>query len=67
MKELLLGFFSFAGPHVIMEFASYLNYRGVPVEGPLGASGERDGVLLATPALASGSNLTFGTLGLQQQ
>jgi hypothetical protein len=35
-----------------MEFASYLNYRGVPLEGAAGAADRRNSVLLATPALA---------------
>jgi hypothetical protein len=45
-------FFPFASRYVIMEFASYLNYRGVPVEGAVGAAGGRNSVVLATPALA---------------
>jgi hypothetical protein len=45
-------FFPFASPYVIMEFASYLNYRGVPLEGAAGAADRRNSVLLATPALA---------------
>jgi hypothetical protein len=32
-------FFPFASPYVIAEFASYLNYRGVPVEGAVGVAG----------------------------
>ena len=35
-----------------MEFGSYLNYRGVPVEGPPGTDGWRHSVGLATPAIA---------------
>jgi hypothetical protein len=45
-------FFPFASPYVIMEFASYINYRGVPVEGGAGADDRRNSVVLATPALA---------------
>jgi hypothetical protein len=45
-------FFPFASPYVIMEFGSYLTYRGVPVEGPPGADGGRHSVVLVTPALA---------------
>ena len=45
-------FFPFANPYVIMEFGSYLNYRGVPVEGAVGAPGGRNSVVLVTPALA---------------
>jgi hypothetical protein len=44
-------FFPFASRYVIMEFASYLNYRGVPVEGA-GTAGGPNSVVLATPALA---------------
>jgi hypothetical protein len=34
-------FFPFASPYIVMEFASYLSYRGVPVEGAPGeASGQ---------------------------
>ncbi len=44
-------FFPFAKPFYILEFASYLNYVGVPVE-QLSASSElRDGVLLAGTAV----------------
>jgi hypothetical protein len=32
-------FFPFASPYMIMEFASYLDYRGVPVEGIMDAGG----------------------------
>jgi hypothetical protein len=35
-----------------MEFASYLNYRGVPVEGAVLTASGRNNVVLATPALA---------------
>jgi hypothetical protein len=45
-------FFPFASRYVIMEFASYLDYRGVSVEGAVGAAGGRNSVVLATPALA---------------
>jgi hypothetical protein len=45
-------FFPFASRYVIMEFGSYLNYRGVPVEGTVVAAGGRNSVVLATPALA---------------
>ena len=45
-------FFPFANPYEIMEFASYLSYRGVPVEGAVGAAGGRNSVVLVTPALA---------------
>jgi hypothetical protein len=45
-------FFPFANPYVIMEFAAYLNYRGVPVEGAVGVTSEQNSVALATRALA---------------
>ena len=51
-EDTLRLFFPFASRYVIMEFASYLNYRGVPVEGAVSAAGGRNGVVLVTPALA---------------
>jgi len=45
-------FFPFASRYVIMEFASYLDYRGVPVEGAVLTASGRNNVVLATPALA---------------
>ena len=45
-------FMPFASPYVIMQFASYLNYRGVHVERAAAAAGPRSNVVLATPALA---------------
>jgi hypothetical protein len=50
--EVLRLFFPFASLYVISEFASYLNYRGIPVERPVGTAGERNSVVLATPILA---------------
>jgi hypothetical protein len=50
--DVLRLFFPFASPYVIMEFASYLNYRDVPIEGSVGAAGRRNNVALATPSLA---------------
>jgi hypothetical protein len=50
--DVLRLFFPFANPVVIMEFASYLSYRGVPIKGPVGAIGRRNSVVLTTPALA---------------
>ena len=32
-------FFPFANPYRVMEFAAYLNYRGVPLEGAEGSAG----------------------------
>jgi hypothetical protein len=51
-KDLRL-FFPFANPYVIMEFASYLTYRGVPVEGAMNeASGLGSVILTTTRAIA---------------
>jgi hypothetical protein len=58
------AFFPFAGGYVVMEFASYLNYRGVPVEGAVGAAGGRDSIVLATPALAK-DGLCWGEGGFR--
>jgi hypothetical protein len=41
-------FFPFASPYLISEFASYLNYRGVPVEAGEGDGTQRHSVVLAT-------------------
>jgi hypothetical protein len=43
-------FFPFASPYLIMEFASYLDYRGVPVEGIMDAAGGPNGVSVVTRA-----------------
>jgi hypothetical protein len=43
-------FFPFAAPYVIMEFASYLNYRGLPVEGAVDGAAGPISVVLATRA-----------------
>jgi hypothetical protein len=45
-------FFPFATPYVIMEFASYLSYRGVPVEGAEAEPNELNNVALATSGVA---------------
>ena len=45
-------FFPFANPYVIMEFASYLSYRGVPVEGAEDQSTRLHDVILAARAVA---------------
>jgi hypothetical protein len=45
-------FFPFASPYCVMEFASYLNYRGVPVEGPAVESGELNSVVVVSRAVA---------------
>jgi len=45
-------FFPFASPYVIMEFAAYLSYRGVPVEGAADKTAGLDSVILASSAVA---------------
>jgi hypothetical protein len=45
-------FFPFATPYVIMEFASYLSYRGVPVEDAQAEPTELSNVALATSGVA---------------
>jgi hypothetical protein len=46
-------FFPFAAPYWIMEFAAYLSYHGIPVEGSGGAdTGRPDDVVLAGRAVA---------------
>ena len=45
-------FFPFALPYTIMEFAAYLDYRGVPVEGAIGEAGGMNSVVLAARAVA---------------
>jgi len=57
-------FFPFASPYVIMEFASYLNYRGVPAEGAVGVAGGRNSIALATRAFAK-DGPCFGGAGIR--
>jgi len=45
-------FFPFAVPYMIMEFASYLSYRGLPVEGAVDGTAASNSVVLATRAVA---------------
>jgi hypothetical protein len=45
-------FFPFTDPGVIMEFAGYLNYLGVPVEGAADKAAGLNSVVLATRAIA---------------
>jgi hypothetical protein len=44
-------FFPFASPWVIMEFAYYLDYRGIPVEGITRAAGGLNSVSVVTRAM----------------
>jgi hypothetical protein len=43
-------FFPFASPYIIMEFAYYLDYRGVPVEGIMDTAGGLNSVSVVTRA-----------------
>src|SRR5215472_2945621 len=52
-KNALRLFFPFSNPYVIAEFGSYLNYRGIPVEGAVGEAAELNSVVLATKAVAN--------------
>ena len=45
-------FFPFADPYWIMEFAAYLSYRGIPVEGANGADAGPERAVLAGRAVA---------------
>jgi hypothetical protein len=45
-------YFPFANRYVISQFASYLNYRGVAVEGTNGKVAEQNRIILATPRIA---------------
>jgi hypothetical protein len=44
-------FFPFSSPYVIMEFAAYLSYRGIPVEGADAANAGPDPIVLAGRAV----------------
>jgi len=44
-------FFPFASPYMIMEFASYLDYRGVPVGGLMDSAGGMNSVSVVTRAM----------------
>jgi hypothetical protein len=45
-------FFPFASPYVIMEFAAYLSYRGIPIVGADSADAGPGNVALVSPAVA---------------
>jgi hypothetical protein len=45
-------YFPFADLYAINEFASYLNYRGVAVEGAKGKAADQNSIILATPQVA---------------
>jgi hypothetical protein len=44
-------FFPFASPYMIMEFASFLDYQGVPIKGLIDEAGKLNGVSVATGTL----------------
>jgi hypothetical protein len=44
-------FFPFASPYMIMEFAFYLDYLGVPVEGSVDEAGGPNSVIVVTTAM----------------
>jgi hypothetical protein len=44
-------FFPFASPYMIMEFASYLDYQGVPIKGLIDEADKLNGVSVATGTL----------------
>ena len=48
-------FFPFASRYMIMEFASYLDYRGLPMEGIMDEAGGPNRVIVATRAMAMDS------------
>lgn len=50
-RRALRLFFPFSNPYTIIEFASYLNYRGIPVEGAEGEARNINSVVLATKAV----------------
>lgn len=56
-------FFPFASPYRVMEFASYLSYRGVPVEGvPFQVTGPNKIVLVSRAAAEDGPCVTYESL-----
>lgn len=55
-------YFPFSHPYVIMEFAAYLNYRGVPVEGASGKAAGPNSIVLATPAVAKDGHCDWMTI-----
>jgi len=52
-------FFPFAVPYMIMEFASYLSYRGLPVEGAVDGTAASNSVFLATRAVAEDASCVW--------
>jgi hypothetical protein len=52
-------YFPFADPYIITQFASYLHYRGVAVEGTKGKAAEQNSIILATPRLAKDGTCHF--------
>ncbi|MGD0125998.1 MAG: hypothetical protein ABSF46_11590 [Terriglobia bacterium] len=57
------AFFPFATPYVLMEFGSYLNYRGVPVEGATPqTSGPNTVVMVSSVVAMSGPCVAYRSL-----
>ncbi len=54
-------FFPFTNPYVIMEFGSYLTYRGLPVEGVEEEAPGAKSVLLSTTAVAADGRCVYWT------
>ena len=52
-------YFPFANQYIITQFASYLNYRGVAVEGTKGKAAEQNSIILATPRIAKDGTCHF--------
>jgi hypothetical protein len=55
-------YFPFSDPYMIMHFATYLNYRGVPVEGAGGKAAGPNSIVLATPAVAKDGHCDWMTI-----
>jgi hypothetical protein len=56
-------FFPFASSYMIMEFASYLDYRGVPIKGLMDAAGPANGVIVVTRTMTQdGPCVTYRNL-----
>jgi hypothetical protein len=58
-------FFPFANPYRVMEFAAYLNYRGVPLEGAEGSAGLNSVAVVAKSVANEGPCVDWRTLVCQ--
>lgn len=55
-------FFPFASPYSVMEFAAYLSYRGVPVEGaPVASAGPNSVVLVSKAVVNDGPCVVYAS------